>query len=252
MPTATSGAPRRRSIRARRRRSRSRPCRPPGSRPRPRPRAPGRPRSAAPPGPKGRRCPAPSQGSPVAGSIALAFSVLISETASAPPSSAATATAAGSATFGVSFTISGFAVSGRSASSSAAVSAGCSPTISPECDVRTGDVELDRGDLVALGDRLDQARELLAAGRHHRDDQRHGQLRQLRQVLGEESLEALVRQADRVDHPGGRLPDPRRRVAGARLGRDRLRDEGREGEVARAARRRRRAGRRSRRRSPSR
>ena len=61
-----------------------------------------------------------------------AFSVLISETASAPPSSAATATAAGSATFGVSLTISGFAVRGRSASSSAAVSSGCSPTISPE------------------------------------------------------------------------------------------------------------------------
>ena len=71
-------------------------------------------------------------GPPVAGSIALAFSVLISETASAPPSSAATATAAGSATFGVSFTISGFSVSGRSASSSAAVSSGCSPTIRPE------------------------------------------------------------------------------------------------------------------------
>ena len=58
--------------------------------------------------------------------------VLISETASAPPSSAATATAAGSATLGVSFTISGFSVSGRSASSSATVSLGCSPTIRPE------------------------------------------------------------------------------------------------------------------------
>ena len=68
----------------------------------------------------------------MAGSIALAFSVLIRETESAPPSSAATATAAGSATLGVSLTISGFGVSGRSASSNAAVSVGCSPTIRPE------------------------------------------------------------------------------------------------------------------------
>ena len=103
-----------------------------GSSPPRRQRGPGPPRSAASPArraPPGLpRCP----GCAVAGSIALAFIVLINETASAPPSSAATATAAGSATFGVSFTISGFAVSGRSASSSAAVSSGCSPTISPE------------------------------------------------------------------------------------------------------------------------
>ena len=76
--------------------------------------------------------PAAMPGRPVAGSIALAFNVLINDTASAPPSSAATATAAGSATLGVSFTISGFSVSGRNASNSAAVSVGCSPTIRPE------------------------------------------------------------------------------------------------------------------------
>ena len=45
----------------------------------------------------------------------MPLSVLISETASAPASSAAAATAAGSAAFGVSFTISGFAVSGAHA-----------------------------------------------------------------------------------------------------------------------------------------
>src|SRR5215213_2770573 len=71
-------------------------------------------------------------GRSVSGSIALALMVLINDTASAPPSSAATATAAGSATLGVSFTISGLAVRGRSASTRAAVSTGCSPTISPE------------------------------------------------------------------------------------------------------------------------
>ena len=43
-------------------------------------------------------------------------------------------------------------------------------------------------------------------------------------------VEALVRQADRVDHSRPRLPQPRRRIAGARLERDRLRDVGRERE----------------------
>ena len=58
-------------------------------------------------------------------------SVLTSETASAPCCSAAAATAAGEAQFGVSFTISGFAVRGRTASSSAAVSPGSAPISSP-------------------------------------------------------------------------------------------------------------------------
>ena len=188
-------------------------------------------RSGAPPGPRGRRDRRPAPGAPLAGSIALAFSVLISETASAPPSSAATATAAGSATLGVSFTISGFAVSGRSASSSASVSLGCSPTIRPEWTLGQETLSSIAATSSRSADRLDQARELLAAGRHHRDDQRHRQLGQLRQVLGQEAFEPLVRQPDRVDHPRRGLPDPLRRVAGARLGGDRLRDEGREGEV---------------------
>ena len=48
---------------------------------------------------------------------------------------------------------------------------------------------------------------------------------------GQEALQALVRQADRVDHPGGGLPQPRRRVALAGLDGDRLRDEAVEGEA---------------------
>ena len=78
------------------------------------------------------------------------MTVLISETASAPPSSAAIATAAGSATFGVSLTISGFSVSGRSASSRASVSLGLLADDQAGVDVGAGDVELDRGDLLAL------------------------------------------------------------------------------------------------------
>ena len=225
-------SPRRRGIRARRRRSRSPPCR----------------RSADPTaaatartwataigrtaGPERPPWPAASAGLAAwPGRSRSAFSVLISETASAPPSSAATATAAGSATFGVSLTINGFSVSGRSASSSAAVSPGCSPTISPEWTL--GQETLSS--IAATSSRSATASTRRAnsswLGRHHRDDQRHRQLGQLRQVLGEEPLEPLVRQPDRVDHPRRRLPDPLRLVADPRLGRDRLRDEGGEGEL---------------------
>ena len=154
----------------------------------------------------------------VAGSIALAFSVLISETASAPPSSAATATAAGSATFGVSFTISGFSVSGRSASSSAAVSAGCSPTIRPEwtlgqetlssiaatssllADAARPGARTPRG-WCAITETISGTGSSASCGRSS----------------ARKPVEALVRQPDRVDHPGRRLPDPLRLVAGPRL-----------------------------------
>ena len=98
-------------------------------------------------------------------------------------------------------------------------------------DIGTGDVQLDRGDSSRSPTASTSRANSSWLGRHHRDDQRHRQLRQLRQVLGEEPLQALVRQPDRVDHPRRRLPDPRRLVAGPRLRRDRLRDEGGEGEI---------------------
>ena len=63
---------------------------------------------------------------------------------------------------------------------------------------------------------------------HHRDRQRDRQLGEQRQVLIDEPGKPLVREADRVDHPGGGLEDPRRRIPDPRLGGDRLRDEGRE------------------------
>ena len=159
-------------------------------------------------GPESPPLPAPSQGSAAPGASGVAFIVLISETASAPPSSAATATAAGSATFGVSFTISGFAVSGRSGLEQRPRLGRLLADDQPGLDVRAGDVELDRRDLVARRrPRSTSARELLGARRHHRDDQRHRQLGELRQVVREEALEALVREPDRVDHPGRRLPE---------------------------------------------
>ena len=99
--------------------------------------------------------------------------VLISDSALAPASCAARATAATSDAFGVSLTISGLSVSGRTRSSSAAVSRGSAPITSPGLDVRAGDVQLERGDLVALGERAHELGDLLAAEAHHVDDQRH-------------------------------------------------------------------------------
>ena len=61
----------------------------------------------------------------------MPFSVLMSDTASAPEPSAAAATACGSDAFGVSLTISGFSVSGRVRSTARAVSAGSAPITSP-------------------------------------------------------------------------------------------------------------------------
>ena len=62
---------------------------------------------------------------------AIARSVLISDTASAPPSSAASAQAATSAAFGVSFTISGLPVRGRTARTTSSSWRGSAPMSSP-------------------------------------------------------------------------------------------------------------------------
>ena len=225
------GSRRRPAARARRRRSRRRPCRPPESAPRRRRARTCSSATPAPPGPRARRCRPRARAAAWPDRSRVAFSVLISETASAPPSAAATATAAGSATFGVSFTISGLSVSGRSASSSAAVSSGCSPTISP--DWTLGQETLSS--IAATSSRCrDAPRRAARTPRGSSPSPRRSAAPaagQLRQVLLEESLEALVREPDRVDHPGRRLPEPRRRVSGARLRRDRLRDEGREREA---------------------
>ena len=188
-------------------------------------------RSSAPPGPKAAAAARPARAPRSPGRSRAAFRVLISETASAPPSSAATATAAGSATFGVSFTISGLPVSGRRAPSEPAVSVGLLADDQPRVHVRAGDVELDRGDLVAAATALDQP---ARTPRRSSPSPRRSAARGARRAAAgrvEEAVEALVREPDRVDHPGRGLPEPRRRVAGSRLGGDRLRDEGGEREA---------------------
>ena len=157
-----------------------------------------------------------------AGAAAIPRRVLISETASAPCSSAARATAAGEAVLGVSLTISGLPVHGRTASSSAASSPGSAPNISPVLTLGQETLSSSAVTSSRSATRLDEPPQLLVGPAHDVDDQRHGQLGQLRQVVGEEAVEALVGQPDRVQQPAGQLVQARRRVALARRERDGL------------------------------
>ncbi len=59
-----------------------------------------------------------------------------------------------------------------------------------------------------------------APGNAH--DDRHAERGQIGQVMGDERLDAVVVEADRVEHAGGGFDGSPRRVAGARLLRDRL------------------------------
>ena len=165
----------------------------------------------------------PSHGSPGrCGCGAIPRSVLISETASAPCCSAAAATSAGDAQLGVSLTISGFARHWAHGVEQCRELDRVGAEHQPGLDVRAGDVELERGDLVALADGSNQVRDLVGRVAHHVDDQRDRQLGELRQVLREELLEALVGQPDRVQQAGRELVQARRRVALARRERDGL------------------------------
>jgi hypothetical protein len=65
------------------------------------------------------------------------------------------------------------------------------------------------------------------------DPHRDAEVAQERQLVAQERLDADVLEADRVEHPGRGLADPRQRVAGARQRRDAL---GRQTRRARAGR----------------
>ena len=126
----------------------------------------------------------PSHGSPGrCGCGAIPRSVLISETASAPCASAAAATSAGEAQLGVSLTISGLLVAAAHRVQQRGDLGRVGAEHQAGLDVRAGHVELERGHLVALADPFDQLRDLVVRAAHHVDDQRDGQLGELRQVL---------------------------------------------------------------------
>ena len=94
---------------------------------------------------------------------------------------------------------------------------GCSPTIRPECTLgqqtlssmaATSSRSATAADQPAKSSWLVAITETISGT---------GSSRQLRQILLEETLQALVGQPDRVEHPGRRLPDPPRLVPGPRL-----------------------------------
>ena len=133
------------------------------------------------------------------GASAIARSVLISDTASAPPSSAARAQAATSAVLGVSLTISGLAVGSAHARPRPPRSwRGSAPMSRPVLDVRARHVQLDRRDLRALLAGLDEPPSSAAvepitfviSGTPRPPGERDGcsRSRELRQVLGEVAL----------------------------------------------------------------
>ena len=148
VPTATSAAPARADP-GRARRSRPRPCRRPATSTAAATSATCLSAIVRTAGPESPPLPAPSQGVAAAARAAPPSAVLISETASAPPSAAATATAAGSATFGVSFTISGLRGQRPQRLHQRPRLGGLLADDQARVHVRAGDVELDRGDLVA-------------------------------------------------------------------------------------------------------
>ena len=177
----------RRADRGRGARSARRPCRPPESTRAGRRRRPGPGRRGGSPGREaaGGRRPATACGAPLGAlpcrtpgsctaASAIARSVLISDTASAPPASAAAAQAATSAVLGVSLTISGFDRQGRTARTHASQLRGVRADVEARLDVGAGDVELDRGDLLALLAGARPARDLGGGRAHDVGDQRHG------------------------------------------------------------------------------
>ena len=91
--------------------------------------------------------------------------------------------------------------------------------------VRARDVQLDRRD---AGQAVEPARhphELVVRAAGDADDDRHAEAAKVRQVMRDEGLDAVVIEADRVEHAGRRFDRSPRRVAGARLLRDRLRQD---------------------------
>ena len=92
-------------------------------------------------------------------------------------------------------------------------------------DVRAGHVQLDRGDRGVAADAGDGGRVLRRRPAADARDHGDAELAETGQVVGAERVEAGIREPDRVHHSRGRLGDPHRRVALARVQGDRLRHE---------------------------
>ena len=192
---------------------RCRPSRSPGSSRAARTRTPCAPRSGGSPGRSGPPMTFESFGRRVSTSIAIARNVLTSDTASAPASSAAAANEATSVTLGVSFGMIGRLVARRTADTTWCVPARLHPKEMPALlDVRAGDVQLERGDPLGVGEHLRHLDVLVHRGPAHVDDHRGPEPPQLGHLLANEAMHADPLQADRVQHARRGLDDARRRV----------------------------------------
>ena len=164
---------------------------------------------------------------------AMPRSVFTSDTASAPPSAAALAIATMSVTFGVSLAMSGMRAGVAAAADDAPRDVGVGGEVDPAGDVRARQVQFQPGQPTAAGRSssaistnsssvLPAMLPMTAVGRDA----------EVRQVVVEEVVDAVVIEADGVEHAGWGLDRPRRRVADSRLGGDGLRDDAAEaGEV---------------------
>ena len=84
-------------------------------------------------------------------------------------------------------------------------------------DVRAGDIQLQGGDSRHSFQPSPHADELVVALAGDTNHHRGAQTRQVRKLAADEGFDAVVVQADRIEHYRGRLDRPRRRIAGARL-----------------------------------
>ncbi len=94
--------------------------------------------------------------------------------------------------------------------------------IDPAADIGAGDIQfqgIHAGQAVEPGRHVD---ELLLALARDADDDLRAQPGQIGQQMGDERLDAVVVQADRIEHAAAGFAGPRRRIAGARILRDGL------------------------------
>ena len=155
-----------------------------------------------------------SLGRRVSTSMAIARNVLTSDTASAPASSAARANDATSVTFGVSLGISGSRVALRTAATTSCAAGRLQPNWMPPSLMFGHEMFSSMAATPSASERMRDTSAyssiVAAADVDHHD---RAERAQLGQRLLDEAVDADALQADRVEHAGRRLDDPRRRVA---------------------------------------
>ena len=145
--------------------------------------------------------------------------VLTSDTASAPPSAAALAIGTTSVTFGVSLAMSGSGQASRHAADDPPRHRRVGGEVDAAGDVGARQVQLDARPARPSRQLRGHRDELVLGLAGDVDDDGGRQRTQVRQVMVEEVVDAVVVQADGVEHAARRLDGARRRVAGARLAR---------------------------------